>query len=203
LEILGENYETEFFLFGEFQLYNALAALGLMIGCGERNVQKLVDFFPYLEGVPGRMQFAGTTRNGADILVDYAHTPDALENILKSIKSQFFGKLWVIFGCGGDRDPLKRKIMGSVVSRFADYVIVTDDNPRWEDPSVIRSHILEGAQNAIEIGDRLSAISYAVNNMNKDDILIIAGKGHETGQIIQDQIIPFNDLEIVKKILMG
>ncbi len=201
VEILGKMYESDFFPFGEFQLYNAMAALGLMMGCGEGDIDRLVACLPHIEGVPGRMEFAGKTDKGARVLVDYAHTPDALENILKATKSQISGKLWVVFGCGGDRDPLKRPIMGAVASKWADQVIVTDDNPRWENPEMIRSAVLEGAKNALEIGDRLSAISYAMDHMEKDDVLVIAGKGHETGQIIQDQIIPFNDRSVVQKIL--
>jgi UDP-N-acetylmuramoyl-L-alanyl-D-glutamate--2,6-diaminopimelate ligase len=149
------------------------------------------------------MQFAGTTAKGAQILIDYAHTPDAVENILKAIAPEVCGKLWIIIGCGGNRDPLKRPLMGAIASKFADQVIVTDDNPRWEDPASIRAQVLEGATNAKEIGNRLDAIAYAIDKMENEDLLIIAGKGHETQQIIRDQIIPFNDLDVVQTILRG
>ena len=200
LEIQGIPHTVELSLFGEFQLYNVLTAFGLMMACGIET-SKLIDCISKLEGVDGRMEFAGKTSLGCDILVDYAHTPDALENILKSVRSQVLGKIWVVFGCGGQRDPVKRPLMGAIASRLADHVIVTDDNPRREDPDEIRAQIMATAQNAHEIGNRFEAITYAIENMKTCDLLIIAGKGHETGQIIGDQVIPFNDIDAVQTIL--
>lgn len=200
LEIQGVRHAVELSLFGEFQLYNVLTAFGLMMACGVET-SKLIDCISKLEGVDGRMEFAGKTPLGCDILVDYAHTPDALENILKSVRSQVLGNIWVVFGCGGQRDPVKRPLMGAIASRLADHVIITDDNPRRENPDEIRAQIMATALNAHEIGNRFEAISYAVENMKSGDLLIVAGKGHETGQIIGDQIIPFNDIDAVQTIL--
>ncbi len=200
VEIQGSFYTIELSLFGEFQLYNVLTAFGLMMACGVET-SKLIDCISKLEGVSGRMEFAGKTLLGCDILVDYAHTPDALENILKSVRSQVVGHIWVIFGCGGQRDPVKRPLMGAIASRLADRIIITDDNPRHESPNEIRAQIMINTPNAYEIGNRFEAINFAITNMQPGDILIIAGKGHETGQIIADQVIPFNDIDAVQTIL--
>jgi UDP-N-acetylmuramoyl-L-alanyl-D-glutamate--2,6-diaminopimelate ligase len=203
LEIFGVACEATLNLFGEFQLYNVLAALGLMIACGEDNIDHLLGVLPKIKGLIGRMDFAGTTPKGANIVIDYAHTPDAFENILTAIRQQVSGRLWIIFGCGGQRDPLKRPIMGSIADRLADVAIVTDDNPRWEDPASIRSQVMSSMENPLEIANRYEAIVYALENMEKGDTLILAGKGHETGQIMKDQTLPFNDFDVVRKVLVG
>ena len=160
---------------------------------------KIIDSLPHLKGAPGRLDLAGRLANGAAVYVDYAHTPDALENVLKTMRHHTAGKLWVVFGCGGDRDKLKRPIMGRIVRELADRAVVTDDNPRTEDAAEIRRQILCECPDAAEIGDRVEAINYAVSRLEKGDMLVIAGKGHENGQKIGDRIIPMNDLEEAAK----
>ena len=144
------------------------------------------------------MQHVATSPSGAPVFVDYAHTPDAIENVLTALRPHTAGKLVIIFGCGGDRDPGKRPIMGQIASRFADHVIVTDDNPRTEDPAKIRAQILTGSPNAVEIGDRANAIHDAIRDIGPNDILVIAGKGHEQGQIVGQTVLPFDDAEIAR-----
>ena len=201
LEILGKVYETEIYIFGDFQVYNLLATVGLLIATSIGDVPSILKQFPHLKGADGRMELIGTTSKGGFVIVDFAHTPDALQNVLSSAKNGLEGKLWVVFGCGGNRDALKRPIMGSIASKYADHVIVTDDNPRFEEAHLIRQQVLEGAPNALEMGNRFDAISYAIEHLEKDDVLIIAGKGHETGQIIQDQVLPFNDAEVAHSLI--
>lgn len=160
---------------------------------------KIIDSLPHLKGAPGRLDLAGRLTNGAAVYIDYAHTPDALENVLKTMRHHTAGKLWVVFGCGGDRDKLKRPIMGRIARELADRAVVTDDNPRTEDAAEIRRQILCECPDAAEIGDRVEAINYAVSRLEKGDMLVIAGKGHENGQKIGDRIIPMNDLEEAAK----
>jgi UDP-N-acetylmuramoyl-L-alanyl-D-glutamate--2,6-diaminopimelate ligase len=143
----------------------------------------------------------GKTASGAPIFVDYAHTPDALKNVLETLRPYAKGALSVVFGCGGDRDRGKRPEMGAIATRLADRVYVTDDNPRREDAAAIRSEILAAAKRAIEIGDRGEAISTAMSELAAEDVLLIAGKGHETGQIVGDKVIPFSDHEAVRQAL--
>jgi len=143
--------------------------------------------------VPGRLQKVAIKANGAAIYVDYAHTPDALETALKALRPHTDGKLVALFGCGGDRDPGKRPQMGAIAARLADKVIVTDDNPRSEVPAAIRAQIMPACPDAIEIGDRRQAIIKAVLDLEAGDVLVLAGKGHESGQIIKDQVLPFDD----------
>jgi UDP-N-acetylmuramoyl-L-alanyl-D-glutamate--2,6-diaminopimelate ligase len=145
-----------------------------------------------LQGAPGRLEQVGS-RNGAPIFVDYAHKPDALEKVLKALRPLTQGRLLVVFGCGGDRDRGKRAIMGDIAARNADVVIVTDDNPRSEDPAAIRAEILTAAPAALEIADRGIAIARAIAMLEPRDALVIAGKGHETGQIIGGVKLPFSD----------
>jgi UDP-N-acetylmuramoyl-L-alanyl-D-glutamate--2,6-diaminopimelate ligase len=199
LDVFGERHELMLPLAGEFQAMNALAALGLVIATGSP-VDVATRALTKLTGVPGRMQFVAEGPTGGAIVVDYAHTPDALEAVLTALRSHARGKLVALFGCGGDRDPGKRPIMGQVAARLADRVYVTDDNPRTEPAAKIRNAILEAAPNAIEIGDRRQAIATAISGLAPDDLLLIAGKGHETGQIVGDQRYPFDDAAVAREI---
>jgi UDP-N-acetylmuramoyl-L-alanyl-D-glutamate--2,6-diaminopimelate ligase len=149
-----------------------------------------------LTGVPGRLQFVAGREGGGAIVVDYAHTPDALATVLTALRPHAHRRLAVLFGCGGDRDAGKRPLMGEVATRLADRVYVTDDNPRTEPPAKIRRAILAAAPNAIEIGDRREAIATAIAELEAGDLLVIAGKGHETGQIIGTETYPFDDAAI-------
>ena len=148
-----------------------------------------------LKSVPGRMQEVASKKNGAKIFVDFAHTPDALENVLSSVRSHFIGSIHLIIGAGGNRDIGKRSIIGKIASKFSDYVIITDDNPRFENPALIRSQIMKSCPKAIEIADRSEAILTGVNQLKCGDVLIIAGKGHENYQIYGNNQYPFNDAE--------
>jgi UDP-N-acetylmuramoyl-L-alanyl-D-glutamate--2,6-diaminopimelate ligase len=192
----GEKRDFVVPLLGTFQAYNALAAAGLAIACGAEPTA-VFDTLPHLTGVPGRMQRIGD----APVLVDYAHTPDALETALNALRPFCEGKLIVVFGCGGDRDPGKRPQMGAIAQKLADRVIVTDDNPRSEDSALIRRAILAAATTAEEIGDREAAIRAAIGAMKKGDIVLIAGKGHERGQIVAGKILPFDDAEVAQRAL--
>ena len=155
----------------------------------------------HLTGVRGRMQRIGALENSAQVYVDYAHTPDALQTALDAIRPHVGGQLHLIFGAGGDRDPGKRPMMGEVATRHADSVIVTDDNPRREDPQTIRRQIMTGCTGANEIGDRAAAIKAGISSLQDGDILVIAGKGHEQGQIIGTETLPFDDASIAADIL--
>lgn len=197
LTVLGRAYEVPLPLHGAFQAENALCALGLAIASGEDAVAA-VAALEALEGVPGRVQRVGVHPNGAPIFVDYAHTPDALATVLRALRPHARGRLHVVFGCGGDRDPGKRPAMARIAGELADVVIVTDDNPRNEDPADIRRQVLAGYPEASEIGDRAEAILAAVRALAPDDLLVIAGKGHERGQIVKDEIRPFDDAEVAR-----
>jgi UDP-N-acetylmuramoyl-L-alanyl-D-glutamate--2,6-diaminopimelate ligase len=153
-----------------------------------------------LQGAPGRLERVGETR-GAPVFVDYAHKPDALDKALAALRPFVTGRLVVVFGCGGDRDAGKRPIMGEIAARRADVAIVTDDNPRTEDPALIRAAILAGAPGAIEIADRGEAIKSAIAMLRRGDALLIAGKGHETGQIVGEKTLPFSDAEAAREAL--
>lgn len=192
-----KSYETRLNLVGGFQAYNVLAALGLAVETGA----DLTDAFgalAHLRGVRGRMERVGALDNDAQVYVDYAHTPDALKTALISIRPHVHGKLHVVFGAGGDRDSGKRPMMGKVAAEHADRIIVTDDNPRREDPDSIRRQILQGCPAATEIGNREEAIATAIGTLERGDILIIAGKGHETGQIVGNETLPFDDAEVAR-----
>jgi UDP-N-acetylmuramoyl-L-alanyl-D-glutamate--2,6-diaminopimelate ligase len=197
LEILGKAVTVKLPLAGLFQAYNALAALGLALASGAPT-DKALAALENLDGVPGRLQKVGERANGAAVYVDYAHTPDALETVLKALKPHAARRLVVVFGCGGDRDPGKRPQMGAIGCKRADAMIVTDDNPRSEDPAKIRAAVLGGCCGAVEIGDRHEAIRTAVAGLQKGDVLVIAGKGHETGQVIGTATHPFDDAEEVR-----
>jgi UDP-N-acetylmuramoyl-L-alanyl-D-glutamate--2,6-diaminopimelate ligase len=198
LEILGRRVETQLPLIGEFQTLNALAALGLALGTSIP-VNDAVPVLATLTGARGRMEHAANLPNGASIFVDYAHTPDALERVLLAMRPHAGNRLVVVFGCGGDRDKGKRPLMGGLAMRLADVAIVTDDNPRTEDAAQIRRAVLAGARGAREIADREKAIFAAVSELKAGDILVIAGKGHEQGQIVGKDVLPFDDLEVARR----
>jgi UDP-N-acetylmuramoyl-L-alanyl-D-glutamate--2,6-diaminopimelate ligase len=187
-------------LAGDFQIANALVSAGLAIVTGVP-AAKAFQALHHIKGAPGRLELVGQTRDGALCYVDYAHKPDALENVLTSVRPFTTGRIVVVFGCGGDRDKGKRPIMGEVATRLSDVVIVTDDNPRSEVAEQIRSEIMAAAPGAIEIGDRARAIRDAVGMLRSGDTLIVAGKGHEEGQIIGDRTLPFSDHEEIRKAL--
>ena len=191
----GKRYRIRLPLVGEFQAENALVAAGLGIATGDKP-DAVFAALERLEGAKGRLERVGENR-GAQIFVDYAHKPDALAKALEALRPYAAGRLVVLFGAGGDRDRGKRPLMGAVAVAKADRVIVTDDNPRSEDAASIRAAIIGAAPGAIEIGDRREAIRRAVAELRAGDILLIAGKGHETGQIIGDRIMPFSDHEAV------
>jgi len=195
----GKGYSVRLPLVGEFQIENALVAAGLVIGTGG-DAAKVFAALEKLEGAPGRLEFVGE-RNGAPVFVDYAHKPDALAKALEALRPYATRKLVVVFGAGGDRDAGKRPLMGEIAAQGADSVIVTDDNPRSEDPARIRAAILAAARGAKEIGDRAEAIQVAVDGLQAGDALLIAGKGHETGQIVGDTVLPFSDHEAAKAAL--
>ena len=177
-----------------------MVAAGLAMACGEP-VNEIILQLDSLKGARGRLELAGRTQNGAAIFIDYAHTPDALATMLDALRPYARGRLLVVFGCGGDRDAGKRPQMGQAASARADIVYVTDDNPRNESPAAIRAEILTGAQEAIEIGDRRDAIAEAISELGAEDILVVAGKGHETGQIAGGKTTPFSDHDVVAEIL--
>lgn len=193
-------YRVEFPLAGDFQIANALVAAGLAIATGSEP-KRVLHALEGLKGASGRLELAGKTKDGAPVYVDYAHKPEAMENVLTSLKPFTTGKLVILFGCGGDRDPGKRPIMGEIASRLADRVIVTDDNPRSEDPASIRAQIMAAAPDATEIGDRRKAIEMAIGELSTGDALIVAGKGHEHGQTVGSKTLPFSDMDVVCEVL--
>ena len=203
LEISYKNnlYKTDIGLVGHFQIYNALAAASICLGLGmeEGSIFKSLS---YLQTIPGRMQLVNHPLCKATIIVDYAHTPDALENAILAIKKMnVSGKIYTLFGCGGERDIEKRPKMGEVAFKNSDYTIITDDNPRTEDPSLIRKSIINNNPKAIEIPGRDIAIKKAISFLKDDDVLIIAGKGHEQTQTIGIETLPFDDISVVKNTL--
>jgi UDP-N-acetylmuramoyl-L-alanyl-D-glutamate--2,6-diaminopimelate ligase len=195
LESGGKDFHLKLPLVGEFQIENALVAAGLAIATGS-NPDAVIASLSHLKGAKGRLEFVGEKR-GAPIFVDYAHKPDALAKALEALRPYASGKLVVVFGAGGDRDRGKRPLMGAVAAERADRIIVTDDNPRGEDAASIRAAIMTAAPGAVEIGDRSAAIRSAIAGVRRGDVLLIAGKGHETGQIIGDRVVPFSDHEAV------
>ena len=195
LEHRGKTHSIRLPLVGEFQIENALVSAGLAIGTGS-DAADVFASLEHLEGAKGRLECVGE-RNGAPIFVDYAHKPDALAKALQALRPYARRRLIVVFGAGGDRDAGKRPIMGAIAAENADAVIVTDDNPRSEKPDVIRAEILAAAKGAREIGDRAAAIRAAIAELEQGDALLIAGKGHETGQIVGATVLPFSDHEAV------
>ncbi|HTA98858.1 MAG TPA: UDP-N-acetylmuramoyl-L-alanyl-D-glutamate--2,6-diaminopimelate ligase [Bradyrhizobium sp.] len=195
LEHRGKRHGVRLPLVGEFQIENALVAAGLAIGSGD-DASAVFTELELLEGAKGRLERVAE-RNGASIFVDYAHKPDALAKALQALRPYARRKLVVVFGAGGDRDAGKRPLMGAIASENADHVIVTDDNPRSENPESIRAAILNAANGASEIGDRTEAIRTAIAALQPGDALLIAGKGHETGQIVGNSVLPFSDHDAV------
>ncbi|MGL5363452.1 MAG: UDP-N-acetylmuramoyl-L-alanyl-D-glutamate--2,6-diaminopimelate ligase [Bosea sp. (in: a-proteobacteria)] len=195
VEVVGQTIEVLLPLAGDFMAGNALVAAGLCIAAGEDAVAA-VKAIAVLKGVPGRLERVGEIRGGLAI-VDYAHKPDALSAVLTAMRPFATGKLICVVGCGGDRDKAKRPLMGAIAARQADVVIVTDDNPRSEVPAAIRAEVMAAAPGATEIGDRAEAIRAGVKMLGQGDVLVVAGKGHETGQIVGDRILPFSDHEAV------
>lgn len=190
----GKTYQKRLNLIGGFQADNVMLAAGLVIACGA-DPAEVFDTIPHLSTVRGRMQLAATRDNGAAVFVDYAHTPDAIATALAAMRPHVMGRLVAIVGAGGDRDRAKRPLMGAAAAQHADLVFVTDDNPRSENPASIRAAVMGGCPQATEVGDRAEAILRGVDVLEPGDALLIAGKGHETGQTIGDDVLPFDDAE--------
>jgi UDP-N-acetylmuramoyl-L-alanyl-D-glutamate--2,6-diaminopimelate ligase len=197
IDIAGTQREIALNLPGRFQADNALIAAALAMALGDRDA---LDRLASLAGVRGRLELAARLPNGAAVYVDYAHTPDALERLLTALRPHTAGRLHVVFGAGGDRDRGKRPLMGAAASRFADVAIVTDDNPRSEDPAAIRAAVLAACTGGREVGDRERAIAEALNGLAPGDVLAVAGKGHEQGQTIGNAVIPFDDVSVVRRL---
>jgi UDP-N-acetylmuramoyl-L-alanyl-D-glutamate--2,6-diaminopimelate ligase len=193
IEHAGRTWRVDLPLAGAFQALNALAAAGLSLAVGEAP-EAVFGALEGLIGAPGRLQKVGTSASGAEAYVDYAHTPDGLETVLQALRPHASGRLVVVFGAGGDRDRTKRPLMGEVAGRLADLAIVTDDNPRSEDPAAIRAEVRAGHPDLKEIGDRREAIRAAVAGLSVGDVLVVAGKGHEQGQVVAGVTLPFDDV---------
>jgi UDP-N-acetylmuramoyl-L-alanyl-D-glutamate--2,6-diaminopimelate ligase len=200
LDIFGRRAEVSLPLPGRFQADNVMMAAALAVATG-LPADKVLLLLPKLVGVRGRMELAARLPNGAAVYVDYAHTPDALERLLLALRPHAAGRLHVVFGAGGDRDPGKRPLMGEVASRLADHAIVTDDNPRTENPAAIRAAVRAGMTHGEEVGDRAAAIAHAIEGLAPGDVLAVAGKGHESGQTIGTTTLPFDDVEVVRRVL--
>lgn len=201
IAVMGQLYTLELPLIGDFQALNALTALGLVIAADPDNAalhMQGVHAMERLQSVRGRLEFAARLKCGAAIYVDYAHTPDGLETMLQAVRPHTTGKLHVVFGCGGDRDRGKRPMMGEIAARLADVAIVTDDNPRTEDAAFIRGEVMQGCPQAVEIPGRRDAIRRAAAGLEAGDVLVIAGKGHEQGQIVGSEVLPFDDVTEAK-----
>lgn len=202
LNAFGKIYDLNFPLVGTFQLYNALCAVGLVLSDKTLDTDRVIHCLETLKTVRGRMEYVGTPKGiNAGVYVDYAHTPDAIENVLKGLRPHTTGKLYALIGCGGDRDNSKRPLMGRAAADFADHVILTDDNPRSEDPVDIRRQAMVGCPDADNIGGRKDAIFHAVNLLKDGDILVLTGKGHEQGQKIGDTVHPFDDASVARDAL--
>jgi len=200
LKAWGHDHEITLPLAGAFQAANALVAAGLCIAAGER-VETVLGALETLEGAPGRLQWIGAGPRGGEAYVDYAHTPDGLRTVLEALRPHARGRLIVVFGAGGDRDRAKRPLMGAIAADLADIAIVTDDNPRSEDPAAIRAEIRAGAAGLRDIGDRRAAIEAAAALLEAGDVLVVAGKGHERDQIVGDVVHPFDDAEATRAAL--
>ena len=198
VEVETKLYKVNLPLIGAYQAANALTAAGLVIAGGE-DVAKVLELLGRVQPVRGRLERAVITKAGAPVYVDYAHTPDGLRAAIEALRPHTRGKLIALFGAGGDRDAGKRPQMGKVAAELADHVIVTDDNPRSEDPSAIRAAVMAGAPGAEEIGGRRDAIAAAIAQAGADDIVLLAGKGHEQGQIIGDRVLPFDDVTVARE----
>ncbi len=200
LDIHGQLHGVELPLAGEFQALNAVLALALALQSGVPEKIAL-QALKSLHGVRGRMEAVGSTDAGAPVFVDFAHTPDGLDKLLRALRPHTMGAIHLVFGCGGDRDPLKRPKMGKIAAQLADHVIVTDDNPRHEDAASIRAAVMATCDEATEIADREEAIITAIGALKAGDALVIAGKGHESGQIVGDECIPFDDAQVARTAL--
>lgn len=200
VEVEGKHFEGVLPLLGIFQVSNALNAFGLAL-CAGGSPDALFEALTRLKGVPGRLDFLGCTQEGAQIFVDYAHKPEALQHVLNALRSLTKGRLFVVFGAGGMRDIGKRPLMGQIAQTLADIVVVTDDNPRDEDPAAIRAAVRAGAPEALEIGDRAQAIITAFQMLKAGDVLCVAGKGHEMTQEIAGKTFPFSDHIVLRTLL--
>ncbi len=198
IEYFGQQKSIEIPLVGKFQAMNVLCALGILAAFTGLP-DDVINYIGKIKGAKGRLELVGTTVNGAGVYVDYAHTPDALENVLQALRPHTQGRLHVVFGCGGNRDSGKRPIMGKIAHDLADVVYVTDDNPRFEEAEDIRNEIIPACPGAYNIGDRAKAIQMAIDNLLPGDVLVVAGKGHETGQYIKGEIKHFSDHEEILK----
>ena len=198
IEAEGETHKVNLPLIGAYQAANALIAAGLVLATGGE-LKAVLGHLARLQPVRGRLERAVITRAGAPVYVDYAHTPDAIEAAILALKPHAKGRMIIVIGAGGDRDTGKRPEMGAAAVKLADHVIVTDDNPRSEDPAAIRADVMAGAPGAIEIGGRRDAIAAAIAEAGPDDIVLIAGKGHEQGQIVGDRILPFDDVTVARE----
>ena len=198
IEYFGQPQTLEIALPGEFQAMNVLCALG-MLAAITGLPDDVIRYCSDIRGAKGRLEYVASTSTGGAIYIDYAHTPDALENVLKSLRPHTSGRLHVLFGCGGNRDAGKRPIMGQIAHELADVVYVTDDNPRFEEAEDIRNDIIPGCPGAYNIADRSKAIKMAISALMPGDVLLLAGKGHETGQYIKGEVIPYSDHEEVLK----
>ena len=199
LQVMGKTYDLLFSLIGDFQVSNAMAALGLVMADPNIKPDDAVPLLRHLKSVEGRLEFVGENRSGGAVYVDYAHTPDALMTILGTVRPHAQNRLILVFGCGGNRDAAKRPIMGDIARKLADVTIVTDDNPRLEDPAAIRAQIRAAHPESLDIGDRRDAIRAAVKMLSHGDILLIAGKGHERTQIIGTQEHRFHDVTVAQQ----
>lgn len=201
IRLFKQPFTIQLPLPGEFQAYNALCALGLVLSTVDCQPNVLIKAMEKLKGIPGRIECAGKHPNGAAIYVDYAHASGGMETLLKAMRPHVKGSLWIVFGAGGGRDPSTRPLMGAVADKYADHVIITDDNPRYENPDLIRRQILQKCPIGKEISDRKEAITYAIKHLKPDDLLLVTGKGPEDGQIIQGITYPFLDRAVIQEIL--
>lgn len=192
IETRDGRHEVLLPLAGAFQVENALVAAGLCVAAGDK-ADRVIAALEQIKGAAGRLQRVGTTASGGEAYVDYAHTPDGLKTVLEALRPHARGKLVVVFGAGGDRDRSKRVVMGEIAGRLADVAVVTDDNPRSEEPGAIRAEVKRGCPEAREVGDRREAIRWAVGQLQAGDVLVVAGKGHEQGQIVGETVYPFDD----------
>lgn len=197
--VKGRSHQVRLPLAGGFQAMNALCALGLVLA-SDQDETGAVAALEALRGAPGRLQRVARLANGAAVYVDYAHTPDALQTVIRALRPHTERRLIAVMGCGGDRDPGKRPMMGEIAAREADVAYVTDDNPRTEDPAAIRTAIMAKCPDGIEIGDRAEAIETAMATLEPGDLLVVAGKGHEQGQIVGDVVHPFDDADVVRQV---
>lgn len=198
VEAAGQSFTVALSLIGAYQAANALTAAALVVATGGDTRTTLANL-ARVHPVRGRLERAVISRSGAPVYVDYAHTPDAIESAIEALRPHTRARLIIVFGAGGDRDVGKRSQMGEVAARLADVAIVTDDNPRSEDPARIRRDILSGAPSALEVAGRREAIQAALDQAGADDIILVAGKGHEQGQIVGDRVLPFDDVNVARE----